>query len=306
MFVNFFTNSTKVLFTCGWLFGIILSVRFLFLIRAARPNFHNFFMRIDLRLRTKSRKDKIFMINIGICFENDDENSFMRAELCGCFDLRGIDYNIYCCRCTEELRRIAQKRRFDLFFYDITGERGRIRKAALALKQLNPRLVSVIFNDSKYKPPLDDMLLEPLYTIPNRNRRLISKYAFLAYEAIFNKENTFSYYKRPSYVHIPIELIKYFSSEGRCTRINCANPEQEDVFYKKLGEVEDLMSSKECSFLRIHQSYLINAEYVSAFNRALVTLTTGEKLPISKYEYYKDICRRLAEKKVRKKYCRFV
>lgn len=241
------------------------------------------------------------MVNIGICFESEAETRFLRAELGACFDLRGIDYNIYCCSCTAQLRRIAQQKRLDLFFYDITGEQGLIRKAALALKQLNPHLVSVIFNDSSYKPPIDNILLEPLYAIPSRNRRIISKYAFLAYESLFNKENTFSYYKRPSYCHIPIELIKYFSSEGRCTRVSCTDPEHEDVFYKKLCEVEELMSSKECLFLRIHQSYLINAKYVSAFNRSFVTLTTGEALPISKYEYYRDICRRLSEKKARRK-----
>ncbi len=247
----------------------------------------------------------IYMINIGICFENDAELNFLHSELCGCFDLRGVDYNIYCCRSTAELRHVVQKRRIDLFFYDIAGEYGLIRKAALALKQLNPRLVSVIFNDSSYKAPIDDIILEPLYTIPNRNRRLIRTYAFLAYESLFNEENTFSYYKRPSYVHIPIECIKFFSSEGRCTRINCADPKQEDVFYKKLCEVEELIQSKECTFVRIHQSYLINTEYAAAFNRSYVTLTTGETLPISRYEYYKDICRLLSAKKLRKQYRSF-
>lgn len=244
------------------------------------------------------------MINIGICFENDAELHFLYAELCRCFDTRGIDYNIYCCHNTAELRHCIQRRCFDLFFYDIMGEYGLIRTAALTLKRLNPNLVSVIFHDHNYSQPLDDMLLEPIYTIPNRNTKQLWTYAFLAYEASFRKENTFSYYRRPSYIHIPIETIKYFSSEGRCTHILCTDSNHDNIFYKKLGEVEELLSSKTCTFFRIHQSYLVNAEYVAAFNRSHVILTTGEKLPISKYEYYKEICSHIAEKKVRQKYRR--
>ena len=82
----------------------------------------------------------------------------------------------------------------------------------------------------------------------------------------------------------------------------CADGEQDNAFYKKLSDVEALISSEQRTFLRIHQSYLINAKYVAAYNRSHVTLTTGERLPISKYEYYKEICNCIAEKKVRCSY----
>jgi len=244
------------------------------------------------------------MINIGICFERDAELRFLHAELCSCFDSRGIDYNIYCCHNTTELRRCVQHKSFDLFFYDIMGEYGLIRAAALALKKLNPNLVSVVFHNRHYASSVDDLLLEPLYIIPNKNIKQLRAYTFLAYEASLHKENIFSYYRRPSYFHIPIETIQYFSSEGRCTQIFCTDSKQANRFYKKLDEVEQLLSSKACTFFRIHQSYLVNEKYVAAFNRSHVTLTTGENLPISKYEYYKTICSCLAQKKVRQKYRR--
>lgn len=244
------------------------------------------------------------MTNIGICFENDAELRFLHAELCRCFDTRGIDYNIYCCHNTTELRRCVQHRCFDLFFYDMMGEYGLVRTAALALKKRNPNLVSVVFHNHDYVQPVDDMLLEPIYTIPNRNTKQLWAYAFLAYEASFHKESTFSYYKRPSYVHIPIETIRYFSSEGRCTHVHCSDSRQDNRFYKKLDEVAEALSSKTGDFFRIHQSYLVNEKYVTAFYRSHVILTTGETLPISKYEYYQELRRRLSEKKVRQKYRR--
>ena len=38
------------------------------------------------------------------------------------------------------------------------------------------------------------------------------------------------------------------------------------------------------NFLRIHKSYLVNASYISGYSRDYVTLTTGERLRISRYE----------------------
>ena len=239
------------------------------------------------------------MINIALCFENDLELSYINMELGKCFDLRGIDYNIYCYHNTAELRHGIQRKFPDLFFFDIMGEYGLMRMAALSLKEINPRLVSIIFQDRNYIKPPNDFLLEPLYTIPNKSRKQLWTYALLAYEAALDKENAFSYYKRPSYLHAPYDSIKYFVSEGRRTRIVCADRTHNNAFYKKLNDVEALVSAKQRTFLRIHQSYLINIKYVAAFNRSHVTLISGEHLPISKYEYYKEICNRIAEKKVR-------
>ena len=242
------------------------------------------------------------MINIALCFENEAELSFMYMELGICFDRRGIDYNINCYRNTAELRRGIRRRFPDLFFYDIMGEYGLIRMAALSLKEINPKLVSVVFQNRSYIKPPNDALLEPLYTIPNKSRKQLWTYALLAYEATLDKENTFSYYKRPSYLHAPYDSIKYFVSEGRRTCIVCTDEAQNNAFYKKLSDVEALVSSKQCTFLRIHQSYLINTKYVAAYNRRHVMLTTGEHLPISKYKYYKEVCNCIAEKKVRCSY----
>lgn len=240
------------------------------------------------------------MINIALCFENDIELSFIRTELSRCFDFRGIDYNIYCYHNAAELRHGILRKCPDVFLFDIMGECGLIRMAALSLKEMNPRLVSVTFHNRNYIKPPNDFLLEPLYTIPNKSKKQLWTYAFLAYESTLDKENAFSYYKRPFYLHAPYDTIKYFVSEGRRTRIVCTDEEHDDAFYKKLNDVEALVSSKQRTFLRIHQSYLVNIKYVAAYTRSHVTLTTGEYLPISKYEYYKEICSRIAGKKVRR------
>ncbi len=241
------------------------------------------------------------MINIALCFENDAGLHFLYAELSRCFDLRGIDCNLYCFHNAAALMRGAQRKCFDILFCDMTAEYGLVRLTALNLKKLNPRLVCVALPGKAYTPSAEDCLLEPFYTIPGKSPKQLRTYACLAYEATFDSENNFSYYKRPSYVHIPFSSIKYFVSEGRRVRIACADTaKQDNVFYKKLCDVEALISAKERAFFRIHQSYLINADYVAAYNRSHVILTTGENLPISRYEYYKAIRNHIADKKMRR------
>lgn len=53
-------------------------------------------------------------------------------------------------------------------------------------------------------------------------------------------------------------------------------------YYAKIKELEDELQGQFC---RIHKGYLINLFYVDEYSKTDVTLTNGDKLPISKYRY---------------------
>lgn len=53
------------------------------------------------------------------------------------------------------------------------------------------------------------------------------------------------------------------------------------------------MRQKNCRFMRIHKSYLVNVSFIAGFSRDYVLLTTGERLRISKYEYYQMLTEQL-------------
>lgn len=53
------------------------------------------------------------------------------------------------------------------------------------------------------------------------------------------------------------------------------------VFNGKLSEVEKGLSSGKVTFLRIHQSYLVNYLLIKSRSKSNVTLINGEVLPIS-------------------------
>ena len=225
------------------------------------------------------------MIHFAFCFEQDQELNFMKNEIVRYFHQKGSAVAVRCYHSAYELERCLDCNCPDILFYDLEGEHGRMRKTAMAAKQINSTLISVVTKSNSYIPHIDDDLLEPMYTMPEKSRKHLLSYASLAYEMALDDANSFSYYVRPDYVHIPIENIRYFASEGRRTHI--VSDQCRDTFYQKLDDVERLINQKNGQFLRIHKSYLVNASYICSYSREFVTLITGERLRISKYEYYK-------------------
>ena len=59
--------------------------------------------------------------------------------------------------------------------------------------------------------------------------------------------------------------------------------EENYSIYKKLSEIEGEL--KEFGFVRIHQSFLVNMQYVEKISSYVMTLTTGQELSVPKARY---------------------
>lgn len=59
--------------------------------------------------------------------------------------------------------------------------------------------------------------------------------------------------------------------------------ERDYGIYKKLDEIESELCGY--GFVRIHQSYLVNMQYVEKISSYLMRLTTGEELSVPKSRY---------------------
>ncbi|MDE7479630.1 MAG: LytTR family transcriptional regulator DNA-binding domain-containing protein [Lachnospiraceae bacterium] len=231
------------------------------------------------------------MINFAICYAYDETLDFVKNEVMKCFRQREVQISVMCYHNAYELERCISCNCPDILFYDMEKDDGLMRKTVMNAKRENKRLISIITRARDYRPPAEDVLLEPLYVMPDKSRKHLWTYAALAYETILDDADSFSYYVRPDYIHTPVNEIRYFASEGRRTHIVAMD--RRDIFYQKLDVVEKLLHQKNCQFLRIHKSYLVNAKYISGYSRDYVMLTTGEQLRISKYEYYKMLSDRL-------------
>jgi len=86
------------------------------------------------------------------------------------------------------------------------------------------------------------------------------------------------------YVHLRISEVLYFESADKY--VNAYSGKQVYSFREQITVVEADMKAKGKEFIRIHQSYLVNIDYIFKNFADKVTLRGGVSLPISKK--YKD------------------
>lgn len=106
------------------------------------------------------------------------------------------------------------------------------------------------------------------------------------YQFTFNKE-----------IHkVPLKDVVYFESRNRVVYIFFSDGHSE-YFYGKLNSVEKQLANSRRYFLRIHQSFLVNYDYIKKMNFYNVTIYIGDdamELKISE-DRQKDVRRKLCE-----------
>jgi DNA-binding LytR/AlgR family response regulator len=252
-----------------------------------------FLISITIDIITTIDKGVQHMIKFAFCYENKEEMNMVKSEVQKCFKIRDVAISITACLGAYELLKCLHTNCPDVLFYDYDGEDGLIHKAALATKDRNDSLVTVATGGSHTEGGYDngtqteDIILEPTFSIPTMARHHLWMYASLAYDAVLDDEESFTYYVRPDCYHIPLRDVMYFASEGRRTHV--VSHKRRDTFYQRLDEIERLVGQKRGDFIRIHKSYLVNTQFITNYSRFYVTLMNGEKLRISKYDYYRGL-----------------
>ena len=79
---------------------------------------------------------------------------------------------------------------------------------------------------------------------------------------------------------IPLDSIYYIESSDHKVILHLKDGEF--VCYAKIRDLELELKDR---FFRIHKGYLVNLSHVDGYGKTEVTLTTGEKLLLSKYKY---------------------
>lgn len=227
------------------------------------------------------------MIKIAICIRQLEKSEQLLKQITKSFMEQGLPLcTVICANSRELLSKSKGCLCPDILLFDINAEDGRLRKAALTLKQRNRKMICVISEKSDYIDFKDNLMLQPLYSLQSRTSQLWA-YICKTYPLLVSDNNSFTYYHRPEYNTVLLDTVLYFYSEGRKTHV--VTNTGSDVFYYKLDEVEQLLQDKEHHFTRVHKSYLVNTDFITKYSRRSLTLETGQTLTISRYEYYKAI-----------------
>lgn len=111
------------------------------------------------------------------------------------------------------------------------------------------------------------------------NEKLMETCFKAAIDDINDADFYFRYsYKRVNY-KVPVRDILYFESNRRKILIVT----QKDIYelYGKLNEIESSLESCKISFLRVHQSFLVNYKHVDGLAYNFVIMDNGKKISIS-------------------------
>lgn len=103
------------------------------------------------------------------------------------------------------------------------------------------------------------------------------------FKAAYDDINSEDFYFRYSYQRInhkvPIRDILYFESNRR--KVFIETEEETFELYGKLNEIEDSLKACKVSFLRVHQSFLVNYKHVKGQAYDFVIMDNGKKISIS-------------------------
>lgn len=234
------------------------------------------------------------MIKIAFCFAQESILQYVQQEITKGFSRRSIQIQALPASHPDDLLSYATQGIFPdivLFSHDIHA--SKLLNTFLFLKEQKH---SIIFILTKYSDSINismeedyHFLLHPFYQTSFSSSRELWNCVCKAYDLSISDQNTFAYYHRPFYHFTPLNHILYFASEGRCVRLVTRNGS--DSFYGRLDDLEDSLDMKNCRFIRIHQSYLVNVRFIASYQRRAVTLLTGETLSISNSDYYQEIKR---------------
>ena len=237
------------------------------------------------------------MLTIAFCSYQKSMLNYLPQEFTKAFSRRGIDINTLAINNPGDLSDYASLGIYpDIIIFSESVLSTPFINSFLFLKEQKHSIIFILSKDSdtfNYSSEKDySFLLQPFYSISTNSFQELWSCVCKAYDLISSDKNTFAYYHRPSYHSIQLNHIIYFVSEGRCIRL--VTKTDSDSFYGRLCDLEESLAVKNCRFIRIHQSYLVNIRYISSYDRKTVTLTDGSILPISKCEYYHMLRKRVS------------
>lgn len=189
------------------------------------------------------------------------------------------------------VKSIAQESRYDVIFLDIQMNEEDGISVAKKIREKD-RNVLIIYVTSYEKYMLESFLVRPfrflIKPVDDKQFELCFKEI---QEEIGKKDFYFRYSYRKVDYKIPVREILYFESDKR--KILIITEKNVHILYKKLNEIEKVMKNSPISFLRIHQSFLVNYHHISKLAYDFVEIDNGKKISISEDR----------RKKIREQYC---
>ena len=223
--------------------------------------------------------------NIAICDDEKAALELLGPSVRGALKARDVDAVIEIFSRPRDLLARMETVSFDLLFLDIEMPGMTGLELAQRLRR-EGNLVDIIYISNR-----EDLVFDALRTNPRgfiRKTRLIQDVAgvidtYLSYRKANDQPKTMILKDRDQVLKIPIDKLQYIEGSGKAQMAHVLGRDQPLELHISMQELEDELSPQ--GFLRIHKGYLLNYRFIRRIGDNEVTLTSGEKLPISRRKF---------------------
>lgn len=240
------------------------------------------------------------MYRVGVCDDGMNICSVIEEAILKYSQRNNIRLDVETWNTGEGLQQYLQEGNdLDILFLDIELlEMNGIEVADYIRNQLENRSMQIIFISAKssyaqslFKVQPMDFLVKPI------QQEQIEGVLNLAIKLLSRSNSRFEFRVGKDYYYVPYGEIMYFSSMGRMVEIVCYEKqiqkketvsrkyiEDDEVHTEKkfYGKLKDIVESLPANYIMIHQSYIVNTDYIAKYTYELIRLIDGTELPISK------------------------
>jgi DNA-binding LytR/AlgR family response regulator len=217
------------------------------------------------------------MLKIFVC---DDEKDILE-QVKGMLEKNFEDIEVSLFQDYHDLLEIIQDKnvKVDLLITDIQMQKSGIDISKMILEE-RP-ILPIIFISAYAKYCEDIFQIQPVYFLqkPITEDRLVIAINRAKY-IIQKQKKVFSYEYNGKVVNVKSSDICYIESKQR--KIIFVERENSESIYMKMNAIEEALPEK---FVRVHQSFIVNLDYLKSFSQKGVELITGEKIPVSQKRY---------------------
>ena len=177
---------------------------------------------------------------------------------------------------------VAKGTYFDMIYLDIEMDKEDGISAAKRIRAYDKNVL-IIYVTSHENHMQESFEVRPFrFLVKPVSEKQIESCFKSAYEEVYCGDSYFRYsYQRVNH-KIPMREILYFESNKR--KVSIVTEKDTFVVYRKLNDIEECLKQSKVSFLRVHQSYLVNYKHVEGQAYDFVVMDNGKKFQLVKIE----------------------
>lgn len=226
------------------------------------------------------------MIRIGICEDIFEELDVQKQMICEIMTDLSRNAKLLCFQSGEDLLcEIDISGNMDIIFLDVEmlGMNGIETARSIRKKDTRVIIVFVTCHDQYFQK----MLEVQSFTVIKKPVKKSTLTELIKYilNTRFNYFDCYMFSYNKKHYRIPLVKIRFFQSDRRLIRISTILDnvrEDENVFYGKMEEVEEVVNKADIKFLRIRKSFLVNPLFITEYSANRVVLDNGIVLEIGR------------------------